>query len=143
MRSYKVKRSDGKMIQVVPKHGHLFVCASGCCCGHTENGFAPVPIELYHAEWERRKLRNAVHLTQTACLGQCALANVVLLIVNGCMVWFHSIESETQVLALFDYIESILEDNSPLTLPLLLRDNVFDGFAAHDTDSLHLPVLSR
>jgi len=143
MRRYKVKRSDGKIIQVVPKHGHLFVCALGCCCGHTEDGFAPVPIELYHSEWERRKLRNAIHLTQTACLGQCALANVILLILDGQMMWFHSIESEAQVLALYDFIEAMLEVDSPLMPPPLLRDNVFDGFSGSETDSVNLPVFSH
>jgi len=143
MRRFKVKRSDGKMIQVVPKHGHLFVCALGCCCGHTEDGFARIPIELYHSEWERRKLRNTIHLTQTTCLGQCALANVVLLILDGRMMWFHSIESEAQVLALFDFIESIRKNNSPLAPPLLLKDKVFDGFTANETGSMKLPVLSR
>jgi len=53
------------MIQVVPKHGQLFVCALGCCCGHTEDGFAPVPVELYHSEWERRKLRNTILMGRT------------------------------------------------------------------------------
>ena len=143
MKRYKVKRSDGKTIHVLPKHGHLFVCALGCCCGHMEDGFAPVPIELYHAEWERRKLRNTVHLTQTACLGQCALANVVLLILDGHIMWFHSIEDEAQVLALFDYIESMLEENSVLAPPFLLRENVFDAFTAHNADPLKLPILSR
>ena len=142
MNRVKVRRLDGKMIQVVPKNGQLFVCAPGCCCGHAEDGFARIPIELYQSEREHRKLRNTVHLTQTACLGQCALANVVLLVLDGRMMWFHSIESEAQVLALFDYVESILEDNSPLALPLLLRDNVFDGFTANEADSIDLPVLS-
>ena len=142
MRRNQVKRTDGKIIQVVPKHGHLFVCSSGCCCGHTEKGIAPVPIDLYQAEWKRRGLRNTMHVTQTACLGQCALANVVLLILNGNMLWFHAIEDEAQVLALFDYIESILEDKNPLTLPLLLRDNVFDGFISHTSDTMKQPVLS-
>jgi cobaltochelatase CobN len=143
MRRVKVKRPDGKMIQVVTKHGHLFVCTLGCCCGHTEEGFAPVPGELYHAEWERRKLRNTIHLTLTACLGQCALANVVLLILDGQTIWFHSIESEAQVLAIYDYIEAMLEANSSLTPPPLLRDNVFDGFSGSETGLVYLSVLSR
>ncbi len=29
--------------------GQLFVCATGCCCGRTDDGFAAVPTELYHA----------------------------------------------------------------------------------------------
>lgn len=141
MSRVKVKRPDGKVIHVVPKRGQLFVCALGCCCGHTEDGFAPVPRELYHTEWERRKLRNTVHLTQTACLGQCSLANVVLLLVDGQATWFHSITTEAQVLALYDYLEAMLEAERHLPPPLLLRDNVFDGFAK-EGDLTSLPVLS-
>ncbi len=142
MNRAKVKRPDGKVIYVVPKRGQLFVCALGCCCGHTDEGFAPVPSELYHAEWERRKLRNTVHLTQTACLGQCALANVVLLIVDGQATWFHSIASEEHVLALYDYLEDLLVAEHLLPPPLSLRENVFDGFTGSAGDRVSLPVLS-
>src|SRR5690242_18202650 len=116
----KVRRPNGKMIQVVAKRGQLFVCALGCCCGRIDEGFAPVPVELYQAEWERRRLRNTLHLTLTACLGQCALANVVLLILDGQATWFHSIESEAQVLALYDSIEAALAASSFLPFPPLL-----------------------
>ena len=74
--------------------GQLFVCATGCCCGRTEDGFAPVPAETFHREWERRRLRNVVHLTIGGCLGPCALANVALLLFDGQAQWFHSIDSE-------------------------------------------------
>ena len=74
-----VVRSDGRPVNVARPRGQLFVCATGCCCGRTEDGFAAVPAELYHDEWERRRLRNVVHLTIGGCLGPCALANVVLL----------------------------------------------------------------
>ena len=143
MNKAKIKRADGKVIRVVPKRGQLFVCALGCCCGHTEDGFAPVPSALYHAEWERRKLRNAVHLTQTACLGPCALANVVLLILDGQATWFHSIASEAQVLALFDYLEALLATRSLLPLPPVLADHVFDGFASGEHDARSLAILAR
>jgi len=37
-----VIRSDGKTVNVPRRQGHLFVCATGCCCGHTDRGHAPV-----------------------------------------------------------------------------------------------------
>ena len=89
--------------------GQLFVCATGCCCGRTEDGFAAVPAELYHDEWERRRLRNVVHLTIGGCLGPCALANVVLLLLDGEALWFHGVDTAPRILALYDYIESMLE----------------------------------
>ena len=64
---------------------------TACCCGRVQDGYAPVPRDLYHAEWERRGLRNRVHLTIGGCLGPCALANVVMLLFDGRQAWFHSI----------------------------------------------------
>jgi hypothetical protein len=36
--------------------------------------------------------------------------------------------TKVQVLALYDYIEALLEATNLLPPPLLLRENVFDGF---------------
>src|ERR671916_1974450 len=52
-----VWRADGEPINVFRRPGQLFVCATGCCCGQTERGHAPVPADLYHAEWTRRRTR--------------------------------------------------------------------------------------
>lgn len=129
----RVLRPDGKLINVVHHRGHLMVCATGCCCGHTERGHAPVPTDLYHAEWERRKLRNKVHLTQGGCLGPCPLANVVLLIFDGRPIWFHSVNSREQILAIFDYIEAMLAADGYLPPPPDLADFVFDYYTwTHD-----------
>src|SRR5215813_14209278 len=104
-----VVRPDGRPVNVARSRGQLFVCASGCCCGRTEDGFAPVPAETFHREWERRRLRNVVHLTIGGCLGPCALANVVLLLFDGQAQWFHSVNDEARVLALYEHVEAMLE----------------------------------
>lgn len=127
-----VVRSDGKLIKVVPKQGQLFVCQLGCCCGKTERGFPPTFETFYHEEWERRKLRNKVHLTSTACLGPCSLANVALLLFDGHSTWFHSLSTEEHVLAIYDYIEAMLYENDYFPPPPALNDFVFDGFAQHE-----------
>jgi len=111
-----VFRADGKMVNVARRQGQLFVC-TGCCCGHTERGHAPVPTELYHNEWERRKLRNRVHLTIGGCLGPCALANVVMLLFDGRALYFHSMNRPELVLALYDYIEQMLTADAYLPPP--------------------------
>jgi cobaltochelatase CobN len=140
--SSQVIRADGERIRVVPKRGQIFVCALGCCCGHTEDGFAPVLSELYHTEWVRRRLRNAVHLTQTACLGQCPLANVVLLLFDGQPFWFHSINTAEHVLAIYDYLEAMLESNGPLPPPQLLANCLFHGFSWTAHHDAARPLLS-
>ena len=112
-----VVRPDGQRVNVARFRGQLFVCATGCCCGRTDDGFATVPTELYHGEWERRRLRNVVHLTIGGCLGPCALANVVLLLFDGQAQWFHSIGSEALVRALYDHIDAMLAADGCLPAP--------------------------
>ena len=104
-----VRRGDGRLVNVARPRGQLFVCGDGCCCGRVQDGFPPVPAALYHAEWERRRLRNLVHLTIGGCLGPCALANVALLLFDGRALWFREINDSLRVLALYDYIELLLD----------------------------------
>jgi nitrile hydratase accessory protein len=112
-----VLRSDGRLVNVARPRGQLFVCATGCCCGRVDDGFAPVPTALFHDEWERRRLRNRVHLTIGGCLGPCALANVVLLLFDGQALWFHSVNADALVLALYDHVERMLDAGAPLPPP--------------------------
>jgi hypothetical protein len=123
-----VWRADGEPINVYRRPGQLFVCATGCCCGHTERGHAPVPVELYHREWARRRIRHKVHLCLGGCLGPCALSNVALLLFGGHQVWFHSITGDEQVIAIYDYIETMVRAGRYLPPPPELQPQVFDVF---------------
>jgi nitrile hydratase accessory protein len=123
-----VWRADGAPINVFRRPGQLFVCATGCCCGHTERGHAPVPVELYHREWVRRRIGHKVHLSLGGCLGPCALSNVVLLLYAGREVWFHSVSGDEQVLAIYDYIEAMVRADRYLLPPTSLAPQVFDVF---------------
>jgi nitrile hydratase accessory protein len=120
-----VVRPDGKRVNVARFRGQLFVCASGCCCGRTEDGFAPVPAETLHREWERRRLRNVVHLTMGGCLGPCALANVALLLFDGEAQWFHTIDSDALAMALYDHLEQMLDADAVLPPPAALAPHHF------------------
>jgi nitrile hydratase accessory protein len=135
-----VWRADGEPINVFRRPGQLFVCASGCCCGHTERGHAPVPLELYHHEWARRRIRHKVHLSLGGCLGPCALSNVVLLLFAGHEIWFHSVTGDEQIIAIFDYIEAMVRADRYLPPPPALAPQVFDVFdwknSAGDDDPL-------
>ena len=112
-----VTRPDGRPVNVARMRGQLFVCASGCCCGRVEDGFAPVPAEVFHAEWERRRLRNVVHLTIGGCLGPCALANVALLMFDGQAQWFHSVNGDAMAMAIYDHVERMLDADRCLPPP--------------------------
>ena len=124
-----VIRPDGRLVNVARPRGQLFVCASGCCCGRTEDGFPPVPTALFHGEWDRRRLRNLVHLTIGGCLGPCALANVALLIFDGQAQWFHSMNHDAVVLELYDHVERMLDADGVLAPPLALAPYHFSGSA--------------
>ncbi len=137
-----VQRIDGRMVNAGTRRGMLSVCATGCCCGRTERGFAPVPTDLYHDEWERRKLRNKVHLNQGGCLGPCPLANVTLLMLDGRPYWFHSLNDEALIVALYDYIERLLAVDDHVVPPSVLAPHIFNGFSwdGSTTQSTEAPI---
>lgn len=141
----RVLRPDSRYINVPRHRGQLFVCATGCCCGRVEHGFSPVNTDLFHNEWERRGLRNKIHLTQAGCLGPCSLANVVTLFFDGRFTGFHGIDNIDLVLAIFEHLQSLLasSDSAAFLLPEILREHVFDYFTWSDlhTDPLSLKVL--
>lgn len=124
----RVTRADGKAINLVQRRGHLSYCYNACCCGRTDRGFSAVPVDLYKSEWLRRKLRNVVHMTKGGCLGPCTLANVVTLLFDGHSVWFHSINSDWQVTAIFDYIDSMIAADGYQVPPAELNEFVFQFY---------------
>ncbi|MDQ3549238.1 MAG: nitrile hydratase accessory protein [Chloroflexota bacterium] len=123
-----VWRADGEPINVFRRPGQLFVCATGCCCGHTDRGHAEVPLDLYQTEWARRRIRHKVHLSIGGCLGPCALSNVVLLLFAGREIWFHSVTGDEQVIAIYDYIEAMVRADQYLPPPPELVPQIFDVF---------------
>ncbi len=125
----QVTRTDGTTVNIVPKRGHLLVCASGCCCGLEKKNNPPVPVDRYQLEWEERKLRNLVHLTFSGCLGPCPLANVALLLFDGHPFWFHSVNNEKVVVAIYDYIEALLQEGPNATMPPILAERAFNNYA--------------
>jgi nitrile hydratase accessory protein len=127
-----VARRDGRRVNVARFRGQLFVCATGCCCGRTEDGFAAVPAETFHREWERRRLRNIVHLTIGGCLGPCALANVALLLFDGQAQWFHSVDTDALAIALYDHVEAMLDADRCLPPPPALAPYQFTASAWQD-----------
>jgi cobaltochelatase CobN len=130
-------RADGKTVNVPRRQGHLFVCATGCCCGHTERGHAPVPVDLYDREWERRRWRNRVHLTIGGCLGPCVLSNVTMLMFDGRTLYFQSLNSEPLIMALLDYVDAMLAADAYLPPPPTLAELHFTAFRWEDRPDGH------
>jgi cobaltochelatase CobN len=124
----RVARADGRTINVVQRRGHLSYCYGACCCGRTDRGYAPVPVELYKEEWLKRKLRNIVHMTKGGCLGPCPLANVASLEFDGQSVFFQSVSQPWQVRLIFDYLESMIRADRFLPPPPDLAVFTFDFY---------------
>ncbi|AFD24518.1 cobaltochelatase subunit CobN [Deinococcus gobiensis] len=124
----RVTRADGRTINVVRKRGHLSYCFHGCCCGRTDKGYAPAPVDTYKEEWTRRRMRNQVHLTKSGCLGPCTLNNVAHLVFDGHDTWFHSVNDPWLVVAIFEYIAAMLEADGPLPVPSELVEYTFNYY---------------
>jgi nitrile hydratase accessory protein len=147
-----VRRNDGQLVNVARPRGHIFVCHEACCCGRVEDGFAAVPVEVYEREWLHRRFRNFVHLTIGGCLGPCALANVTLLLWDGQAHWFQSINSESLVVALFEYVQGMLEAGAYLPTAEPLASLEFtasawqprpDGRAIEDNRAYRAPAADE
>jgi hypothetical protein len=102
-----IVREDGEEKEVRVVEGHLLVCV-GCCCGNVGRGHPPVPVDRFKHEWKRRGVRGRFHLTIAGCLGPRSVRNVVLPIYQEHTLWFHSINHESDVVRLYDYVEGLL-----------------------------------
>ena len=142
--SSRVRTPGGATFNVPPVRGQLFVC-EGCCCGDPEKGARPVPHDIFHAEWERRRLRSKVHLTFTACLGPCAVANVAYLQIDGRSLWLHSLDDDPKLVAmLFDLIEHVVRERTFPPLPAALEQRRLAHFsdAPRSGSARLLPVVA-
>ena len=124
----RVTRADGRVVDLLQRRAHVSYCFSGCCCGKTDRGYAPVPAAAFKEEWISRKLRKVVHLTKAACLGPCELANVASVVLDGRAIWFHSVNGETEVGWIFDYVEQMLAADRFLPPPDHLSHLTFNFY---------------
>jgi len=123
----RVSRTDGVSKSIRVQDGHLFVC-NGCCCGRTDKGFPPLPLEEFKQQWKKRGFRRRFHLTISGCLGPCPLANVVLLQFRGRSMWFHSINHAQDVDVIYDYVERALQGETDLDVPAELASRHFQRY---------------
>jgi cobaltochelatase CobN len=127
LKTIKVRARD-EDFRIVQVHGTLLVCSKAhgnCCCGWTEKGRAPVNNALYSEEWERRKIRNKLHLSFTGCLGPCAVGNTALLQIFGQSIWFKDLNGDQYIPLIFDYIEAMLAAGQALPPPEQLAQHVY------------------
>jgi cobaltochelatase CobN len=124
----------GEDFRIVQLQGQLLVCArqhGSCCCGWDEKGRMPFdPQTLWGDEWERRKIRNRVHLSFTGCLGPCAVGNNALLLLHGHSSWLKDLNQPDLALMVYNWIGDMLAVGHVLPPPDRLRNHVYDRFSA-------------
>ncbi|CAM3971990.1 (2Fe-2S) ferredoxin domain-containing protein [Alicyclobacillus pomorum] len=105
----------------------IFIC-SGCCCGHTERGKPPVPIEWLKDQWKKRKLKPHVQLTISGCLGPCDLVNVVAIMTANEQIWLGGIQEDSTYEAIMDWASSSVTLGYLPPLPVKLHEHIFERF---------------
>jgi cobaltochelatase CobN len=130
---HELVRGDGVHKKIRVQDGQLFVY-HGCCCGRTEKGFPPLPLDEFKRQWKARGIRRRFHLTISGCLGPCPMANVVLIEFLGKSVWLHPITSDQDVIDIYDYAEQMLRAKSYLEPPASLAGRHFQSCVVDTAD---------
>ncbi len=121
----------GERFRIVRLEGNLFVCSranGSCCCGWEEKGRMPFDNRLWSDEWERRRIRNRLHLTFSGCLGPCPVGNNALLQLLGRSFWFKDLNDPSLAPAVFDYAEMMLHAGAVLPPPPALARHVYERY---------------
>jgi len=104
-------------------------CCVGCCCGRTDRGVPPVPVERLKAVWKEEKLNRTVQLTISGCLGPCDMANVILVMTAAGTEWFGGIGDEAVFGAVIEWARSCNAAGTVVPLPPSLVPHRFQRFA--------------
>jgi YHS domain-containing protein len=124
----RARGEDFRIVQVV---GNLFVCSranGNCCCGWGEKGRWVFDNEHWAGEWERRRIRNRLHLTFTGCLGPCAVGNNAMLQLHGRSIWLKDLNGPAYAGLVFDYAQAMLAAGRFLPPPAELADHVYERY---------------
>jgi hypothetical protein len=120
--------------------GHLTVC-QGCCCGNTENGRPPVPVEWLKKEWRARGLLKRVQLSISGCLGPCDVPNVVTISNEAGTLWLGQISEFHQYQALVDWASRSKDAGELVPLPKEFRRHTLHPFRNPESKSMESLLL--
>ena len=113
-------QSDGAQQRTFVVHYRL----SGLAVGYDD--VVDVNLKVWGDEWERRRIRNRLHLTMSGCLGPCAAGNNALLLIHGRAIWLNDLNNPSLVPAVFDYAEAMLAAGRVLPPPPVLSPEGLD-----------------
>lgn len=111
-----------------PPLGQVVFC-TGCCCGRTDRGFAPVPVARLKAVWRAEKLNRTIQLTISGCLGPCDMANVAMILTPQEVLWFRNLDQETFFDAVIAWARACHAVHRLLQWPEVLASQRFEWFA--------------
>ena len=103
-------------------------CCVGCCCGRTERGFPPVPVERLKEVWREEKLNRTVQLTISGCLGPCDMANVILVMTAAGTDWFGGIAEQRVFEDVIAWARACQASGAVEPLPASLEEHRFQRF---------------
>ena len=107
--------------------GHLTIC-QGCCCGNTENGRPPVPVDWLKKEGRARGLLKRVQLTISGCWGPCGLPNVVTISNENGTQWLGEITEFEEYRDLVDWATRSRDADALLPLPKEFQQHTLQSF---------------
>jgi hypothetical protein len=111
----------------VTSPAQLLFCL-GCCCGRTDRGLPPVPVERLKTIWKAEKLNRSVQLTISGCLGPCDLPNVAVLVTASGTQWFGHLETDAPYDAFITWARACKTAGTVLPLPEMLEGLRFERF---------------
>lgn len=106
---------------------HVALC-KGCCCGNTDRGKPPVPVERIKSQWKQRGLTKVVQLTISGCLGPCDVLNVARVSGEGEDVWVGGLTTEADYDRLVDWAEQCKLSSRFVELPMGLQSRRIEPF---------------
>jgi YHS domain-containing protein len=124
-------RARGEDFRVVRVQGNLFVCSKSngsCCCGWGEKDRWVFDNAHWSDEWERRRIRNRLHLTFAGCLGPCAAGNNAMLQIHGRSIWFKDLNGPEYAGLVFDYAQAMLAAGQVIPPPPELAEHVYERY---------------
>ncbi len=109
--------------------GQILLC-EGCCCGRTDRGFKPVPLDWIKQQWKEQKLSKTIDLTITGCLGPCDLANIVCIISSRDTQWLGGLQENWEYGLLLDWAKASRDAGVLTELPSELNCHRFRRFSS-------------
>jgi hypothetical protein len=104
---------------------HVLVCL-GCCCGNTDKGNPPVPVDWLKAQWKQRKLLRTVHLSISGCLGPCDVKNVVTILTPRETIWLGELLEQADYEELLQWATLCVREERLFPLPARLAHRQFN-----------------